>query len=100
MIVVEDSARMAPALAPNNTWSTSGTKKDPSICTTCPPLVEPSAGLILAGCGGTPVVAETIAVAQHDSTAASAGIQLRLSLLGSGTDRMKAPPRSPLLLRQ
>jgi hypothetical protein len=41
MIAVGDSARMVPALDPNNTWLAFGTKYDPLISITWPPLVEP-----------------------------------------------------------
>src|SRR5207253_6312704 len=77
-ITFDDSATIVPGLVPNSTCSASGTKNDPSIRTSCPPFVEPRPGLILVACGPTPVVAEMTAVAQHESTAASAGIQTRL----------------------
>src|SRR2546430_4943311 len=74
-ITFDDSATIVPGFVPNSTCSASGTKNDPSICTSCPPFVEPSPGLILVACGPTPLVAQTIAVAQHEFTAASPGIQ-------------------------
>ena len=94
-ITVDDSARTVPGFAPNITWLALGTKYEPWISTTCPPFVEPTVGLIVVACGPTPIVAETIAVAQpHESGATSPGNQTWLQLLGSGTARIYAPHAS------
>src|SRR5205807_9392419 len=88
VIAVGDSERMMPGVDPNSTWSESGTKYDPSISTVWLPFVEPIVGCMMTGQGAIPIVADTIAVAQHPSTATSPGIQTLVQLLGSGTDRM------------